>query len=287
MFKKDSFETFKKNLIISNKDWNYFTGYEKVQNNLDKFKSLVLYIGKVNAHEFKIKFIEYTSENPDYIEATPLFSAVRDTEVVVLEAGVEKIFNFKNITPEESLVFLRKVGFFNIFQNGPIDLPSYFLGVEVGLDSNARKNRSGKLMESYVKKKLIESRWAEGNEWASQVKSNKIQNYFNISFIQNKEKRKNKQFDFVLVTKKHIYLIETNFFNSNGSKINSMLGRFQKMADDVNNDYKSTTHEIHFVWVTDGQHLKSDLGGFEDAYKKIEIILNIKNLDNNVFDFFE
>ena len=47
--------------------------------------------------------------------------------------------------------FMRETGLFELLQNHIINnLYDYLLGVEVGLDSNGRKNRGGHLMEDLV-----------------------------------------------------------------------------------------------------------------------------------------
>ncbi|CAM9122633.1 DpnII family type II restriction endonuclease [Mycoplasma marinum] len=279
MFNKDSFEVIKGNLIKTNRNWKYFTNHEKVMREFERFEQLVVGIGKVNKADFIKKFIEITSSNRELIEITPLLSAVRTTKLLVLDdSQEEKIFDFKSMNPQECISFLEEIGFFNLFNNGPIDLPSYYLGVEVGLDSNGRKNRGGKLMENFVCDKLKESKWNAGEQWMSQVKSRKISELFNVDFQVNIIK--NKQFDFVIVSESDIYVIETNFFNSGGSKINSMLGRFKEIGAKCSRDYFSSTHNIHFIWITDGEKLTDDLGGFEEAYNNIEIIMNIENLEN-------
>ncbi len=285
MFSKDSLDIFKSNLATTNRIWEYFTCHNSVHKRIDVFSELINYIGTVSTkEEFDLRFLEATNLNPKMIEATPLFTAVSDLKISVIEEGIEKTFDFKSITNTECLEFLDKVDFYKIFDSGEISLPSYFLGVAVGLDSNGRKNRGGKLMENFVKQKFLESNWTPGTQWMEQVKTSKIDELFNIDFVKTGSSVKDKQLDFVLVTKEHIYLIETNFFNSGGSKINSMLSRFKNMGENINVDYNSSTHQIHFLWITDGKKLTTDLGGLTDAYNNIELIMNIKNLEDNSLD---
>ena len=54
-------------------------------------------------------------------------------------------------SPEQVSIFLHETGLTEVFQNKLIkNLVDYVFGVEVGLDSNARKNRGGHIMESLV-----------------------------------------------------------------------------------------------------------------------------------------
>ncbi|EMH01329.1 DpmII restriction endonuclease [Helicobacter pylori GAM239Bi] len=52
---------------------------------------------------------------------------------------------------EKVYEFIRQTGLEQIFCNRDIkDLNDFVFGIEVGLDSNARKNRSGKAMENHL-----------------------------------------------------------------------------------------------------------------------------------------
>ncbi|UWW01478.1 type II restriction endonuclease [Mycoplasmopsis felis] len=60
------------------------------------------------------------------------------------------MFRFKDEwnSLDEYLLFLDKTGLLDLISNKIINnLVDYVLGVEVGLDSNSRKNRTGKSME--------------------------------------------------------------------------------------------------------------------------------------------
>lgn len=52
-------------------------------------------------------------------------------------------------TPEEYKILMRKSGLFDLIANHLVNnLVDYVTGVETGLDSNGRKNRGGKRMNS-------------------------------------------------------------------------------------------------------------------------------------------
>jgi type II restriction enzyme len=54
---------------------------------------------------------------------------------------------------KELLIFFRESGLKNIFENKNIkSVVDYVFGVEVGMDTNGRKNRTGDLMEDIVEK---------------------------------------------------------------------------------------------------------------------------------------
>ena len=61
-----------------------------------------------------------------------------------------------NYNIEQYKVFMRETGLFELLENHLVNnLYDYVLGVESGLNSNARKNRGGHLMENLVEKQVL------------------------------------------------------------------------------------------------------------------------------------
>lgn len=91
-----------------------------------------------------------------------------------------------------------------MFRNGGVnDLVDYVLGVETGLDSNARKNRSGDITA------LLLSRIFQTNGiiYRKEVPSKEF------PAIQAALGKDEKRFDFVVETTKRTFLLEVNFYN--------------------------------------------------------------------------
>ena len=103
--------------------------------------------------ELKSIFIKY----PETIPVIPLIIAMREHSIPILEAGEKtfhKIFDFsrRRISETEAenlVVFCEKVGVLALFEDIN-DLYAYLMGVEVGMDSNARKNRSGEIFQQLL-----------------------------------------------------------------------------------------------------------------------------------------
>ena len=86
--------------------------------------------------------------------------AVRSREIFIKDQTNEYLFKFDKMiySIEDYIKFMRESGLFNLLQNHIINnLYDYVLGIEVGLDSNGRKNRGGHLMENLVEKYIIEA----------------------------------------------------------------------------------------------------------------------------------
>ena len=84
-----------------------------------------------------------------------------------------------------------------------------------------------------------------------------------------------KRFDFVIKTKVKTYLIETNFYNGGGSKLNEVARSYSDVAPKIN-QYAN----FEFVWITDGQGWLSAKNKLEEAFSIIPSVYNLSNLDS-------
>ena len=158
--------------------------------------------------------------------------------------------------------------YFFFFQQKKIkDLVDYVFGIETGLDTNARKNRSGHVMEDRVASIFDKNRI----EYRQEVYSSEWKSISEV--LGDDEKR----FDFVIKTKKKIYLIEVNFYSSGGSKLNEVARSYSDIAPKIN-----SVDGFEFVWVTDGIGWKSAKNKLQEAYSIIPSIYNLTNIDDFV-----
>lgn len=162
------------------------------------------------------------------------------------------------------MMFLERTGLGSIFQNQEIsNLVDYVFGVETGLDSNARKNRSGKIME-----KLVGGVFSDALiEFEEQVTCKKIPDIHRVLGADIK------RFDFVVRTKTKTYLIEVNFYSGGGSKLNEVARSYMEIAPKINS---ITGYE--FVWITDGAGWHSAKNKLEEAFAVIPSIYNTTTL---------
>lgn len=159
--------------------------------------------------------------------------------------------------------FLEGTGLSDIFMSRRIkNLVDYVFGIETGLDSNARKNRSGHLMEGTVAKIFKEN----GLTFRQEVYSSEFPE---LSVLGTDEKR----FDFFIETSKKKYLIEVNFYSGGGSKLNEVARSYTDLAPKVN-----SVNGFEFVWITDGIGWKSARNKLEEAYNTIPSIYNLTNI---------
>ena len=103
----------------------------------------------------------------------------------------------------------------------------------------------------------------------------------NLSAISNQGKME-KRFDFVIKTDNQIYVIETNFYSSGGSKLNETARSYKTLAQEV-----STIDGVTFVWFTDGCGWSSAKHNLEETFDILDTIYNIKDLEENIISKFK
>lgn len=267
IMKKD-FNKFMSQLKETNQKLDFFCDFEKISNNVENIKlSLCMLNSLIGARDIR-KSVE-TIWNRDKTAFN-----VMDILIAVRSEGKKKILdNRDNCIILESLFssvdgvmdFLDNTGLTEVFQSRKIsDLVDYVFGIETGLDSNARKNRSGHVMEETVAKIFKKN----GIRFLQEVYSTEWPELQRV--LGDDEKR----FDFVIETTQKIYLIEVNFYSGGGSKLNEVARSYSDIAPKIN-----SVNGFEFVWITDGVGWKSAKNKLQEAYSIIPSIFNLTNIN--------
>ena len=266
---KEQFKTFLSQLSETNATLDYFVDFKKVKGNVRKIalklNQLNYLIGKDNLEEAINDLYE---ENPKVFEVLDILIAVRNKNTKTLD-NKGKIVSLENYftSPKGVLEYICETGLAEVFKNKEIsNLVDYVFGIEVGLDTNARKNRGGDNMSKAVS--LLFDR--EEVYYKKEVNSTL---FLDIESLGVDVKR----FDFVIKTKKKTYLIETNFYNTGGSKLNEVARAYSEVAPKIN-QYEN----YEFVWITDGQGWLSAKNKLEEAYNTIPSVYNLATLSKFV-----
>lgn len=163
----------------------------------------------------------------------PILLAVRENKIYAIDEDGEYIFNFAklNYSMDKYKIFMTKTGLFDLMQKHLINnLVDYVTGIETGLDSNGRKNRTGHLMENLVENFIIKAGLIKNQDYFKEMKISTITEKWgiNLSSISNNGKTE-KRFDFVIKTQNMIFGIETNFYSSGGSKLNETARSYKQI----------------------------------------------------------
>lgn len=266
---KEQFKTFLSQLSETNATLDYFVDFEKVKGNVRKIalklNQLNYLIGKDNLEE---AINDLYDENPKVFEVLDILIAVHNKNAKTLDnTGKITLLESYFTSPKGILEYICETGLAEVFKNKEIsNLVDYVFGIEVGLDTNARKNRGGDNMSKAVL--LLFDR--EEIYYKKEVNSTL---FLDIESLGVDVKR----FDFVIKTKKKTYLIETNFYNTGGSKLNEVARAYSEVAPKIN-QYEN----YEFVWITDGQGWLSAKNKLEEAYNTIPSVYNLTTLSEFV-----
>ena len=265
-------------------DYTYYVDFEKIYKNVDKVKVelniLNSLIGSKNIEEeFQNILIKY----PETLECIPLLLAVRSREIFVKDEINEYLFKCDNMvySIKDYIKFMRESGLFDLLQNHIINnLYDYVLGIEVGLDSNGRKNRGGHLMENLVESYIIKAGYEKDVNYFKEMYLKDIEKKWNLDLSEmSGYNTSTKRFDFVIKTDKQVYVIETNFYSSGGSKLNETARSYKMLAEESKKVYGVT-----FIWFTDGQGWISARKNLEETFNELETMYNIDDLDNGILE---
>ena len=185
-----------------------------------------------------------------------------------------------NYSINEYAVFMRNTGLFDLMENHIVNnLVDYVLGIEVGMDTNGRKNRTGHVMEDLVESYLKKAGLIKNKTYFKEIYKSELEEKFNLDLaaISNDGKTE-KRFDFAFVGKDGtIYACECNFYGSNGSKLNE-TARSYKTITIESKDIKG----FEFVWFTDGIGWNGAKHNLEETFDVLDYLFNINDLDNGI-----
>ena len=271
MMNKD-FDTFMSQLQETNQTLDFFCDFNKIVQNVNDIKlSLCMLNSLIGAPNLRKAVETIWQRDRTAFDVMEILIAVRDR-------GNKKVIDTKGrCVPLSSFFFdidgvmeyLESTGLAEVLQQQKIkDLVDYVFGIETGLDSNARKNRSGHVME-----RMIARIFTTNNiSFRQEVYSSEWPEITNV--LGDDEKR----FDFVVQKNGTTYLIEVNFYSGGGSKLNEVARSYSEIAPKIN-----AVNGFEFVWITDGIGWRSAKNKLQEAYSIIPSIYNL----TKIADFLE
>ena len=264
-------------------NYKYYIDFETIYKNAEIYKiELNMLNSLIGSQNIEQDFENLIHKYPEVLKCVPILLAVRQTEIIVLDDEGNKFeYNFKNMNYNvvQYTVFMRETGLFDLLEKHLINnLYDYVLGVECGLNSNARKNRGGHLMENLVEKFIQRAGFTKDKTYFKEMYLQDIERRWKLdmSFISNKNQA-TKRFDFVIKTDKCIYGIETNFYASGGSKLNETARSYKMIAEEA-----KRVVGFEFVWFTDGMGWISARNNLRETFDNMEHIYNIADMKNGI-----
>ena len=261
------FNKFMSQLQETNQTLDFFCDFDKIAANVDNIKlSLCMLNSLIGTTDLRKSVETIWKRDSSAFSIMDILIAVRSGgKKVVLNSSWGSIIIDRLFTSVDGVMeYLEGTGLADLFRKKKInDLVDYVFGIETGLDSNARKNRIGHVMEGMVASILSNN----GIEFRQEVYSTEWPNLQRV--LGDDEKR----FDFVIKTSKKTYLIEVNFYSGGGSKLNEVARSYSDIAPKVN-----SVPGFEFVWITDGIGWKSAKNKLQEAYNIIPSIYNLTSI---------
>jgi len=284
----ETFNYLLSTLKDSIKGWDYFVNWNKVNTNIKNIEiqlNLMNYlIGKENIYDEVIYLIK---QYPHIISVIPILVACREKNFEVITSdetnmvtSKKYIFNdYENLDDKkihDIVDFMSKTQILELFSNKTIkNIVDYVFGVEVGLDSNGRKNRSGHAMEDIVEKFIAKKCKETGFTYMKEATPSIIKREWGYDVTVDKSARR---FDFVINTGSKLYLIETNYYSGGGSKLKATAGEYKTLYDIATKD----GHE--FVWITDGKGWLTARRPLEETFYHNKYIINLTMLEQGILN---
>lgn len=273
---------FFKTLLPTNRTYKYYVDWDKIYERIYGIRhelSLLNYLVHVDYKDRKSELKTLIRKYPNVVEAIPYLLAIREKSIDILELIEHEVryrkvifnkYHLSEETIEDLIEFTDKVGLLKAFDNMK-DVFTFVYGVEVGLDSNARKNRSGKIFQEMVAYVL-----------KSKIKEANIESMFLKEEDPNIKVGRNKRADFVIYYKDvPKAVIEVNFYSVGGSKpietANSYLDLNKRLGE----------KSLKFIWITDGSAWREMRASLIQPFKEIDYVLNYTILKDNFHKILE
>jgi len=265
--------------------WDYFVNWAKVFANITDLEidlNILNYlVGKENIER---EFSVLLEKHPHVARLIPALIASRKNRFKILVSYDWDLFKYETfdfakpeaIDRSKVVEFARSTGFLELLQNRKIkNIVDYVIGVEVGLDSNGRKNRGGQAMETIVEFFVKDICDRRSFDYIRDASSARVAERWGLRLKVDKSSRR---VDFAINNNDQLFLIETNFYGGGGSKLKSTAREYRSMFD----FWKSDGHE--FIWITDGHGWCTTRLPLQETFGHTDYILNLDMVSKGILE---
>ena len=267
MVKKIDFSSFCEKMTEIKVGLDYYTNFQKV---IDNVKPIYMRLTQLNyligQKDMRKAIEELWEENPKAFSVMGILVAVRkkqNKKAWGRDGQEHPVYSYFDDV-DHIMEFVEDTGLIKMFQDKHIkNLVDYVFGVETGLDTHSRKNRIGKIMASKVAQKFDEANISYECEVSSK----------NFPLIKTVLGKDSKRFDFVISCPNKKYLIEVNYYGTQGSKVTEIPRSYMDVAKKI-----SSVDGFEFVWITDGDGWEKAKEQLSEAYDEIPNVYNLNTL---------
>ena len=266
---EEEFKLFMSQLKETNQTLDFFCDFDKIANNVEEIKlSLCILNSMIGVADLRKAAETIWNRDKSAFSVMDILIAVRtkDKKKFIDSLGRCQPITQMFASVDSVMEFLEGTGLAEVFKERKVkDLVDYVFGIETGLDTNARKNRSGHIMEGTVGKILSEAGIAHRQEVYSRE-------WPEITAVLGDDE---KRFDFVVETPSKVYLMEVNFYSGGGSKLNEVARSYSDIAPKIN-----SVAGFEFIWITDGIGWKSAKNKLQEAFNIIPGVYNLTSIQD-------
>jgi type II restriction enzyme len=270
-------EKFHDTLIDTNRGYSFFVDWNKVKKHVERYKVEINILNSlICSKEFDDDLRKILLNYPQVLPVIPILLAIRELNFKVIQDFADKDsdivhydFRVRTLTSEEieSIVeFFNKTGLKDFFAGmAASSLQDYVMGVEVGMDTHARKNRSGDAMELLLKPIVEDLALKNG------FKTVLFQKKFGyLKGIEVDSSIRNRKADFILISDTDkVVNIEVNFYSGTGSKPQEIVDSYIERQNELKNN------GFEFIWITDGEGWRGQKNQIHKGFEKIDYLLNL------------
>ena len=269
MIQKENFSVFFDNITEIKIGLDYYTDFKKVINNVNTISLRLTQLNYLVGQKDMRKAVEELwKENPKAFSVMGILVAVRkkqNKKAWGRDGSERLVYNYFD-SVDHIMEFIEDSGLLTVLQDKHIkNLVDYVFGVETGLDTHGRKNRIGEIMASKIAQQFDETNISYEREVQSK-------NFPAIKSVLGKD---SKRFDFVISCPSKKYLVEVNYYGTQGSKVTEIPRSYMDVAKKIN-----SVEGFEFVWITDGIGWKKAKEQLNEAYDEIPNVYNLNTLQD-------
>ena len=135
-------------------------------------------------------------------------------------------------------------------------------------------------MENLVEKYIQKAGFQKNVNYFKEMYTSEIEYKWKIDLsIIKGEIKATKRWDYVIKTNDQIYVIETNFYSTQGSKLNETARSYELIANKI-----KEINGLTFIWITDGTGWKHAKLPLNETFNVLDTLYNINDLDNGVLE---
>ena len=269
MAQKEKFSVFFDNITEIKIGLDYYTDFKKVINKVNTISLRLTQLNYLVGQKDMRKAVEELwKENPKAFSVMGILVAVRkkqNKKAWGRDGSERLVYNYFD-SVDHIMEFIEDSGLLIVLQDKHIkNLVDYVFGVETGLDTHGRKNRIGEIMASKIAQQFDETNISYEREVQSK-------NFPAIKSVLGKD---SKRFDFAISCPSKKYLVEVNYYGTQGSKVTEIPRSYMDVAKKIN-----SVEGFEFVWITDGIGWKKAKEQLNEAYDEIPNVYNLNTLQD-------